>query len=225
MTSDAQSTGPRHRAGNTERPAEASVAALGGVAAPDRSRQHAVFTTDKLSQRRDAAPVICAELLLHHGLTDPAILSHLARTWQLDEPELRAALAAAHILLRRQEPHHHAGANEYARARWHSTSSARVRLRTSDQIAMAAPQNPTGALSARQELAAALELGIEQRGLARVVSTSRGVVIRPPDTHGSACSLESAGRAAADAGQVPSDRRRNRDHRQTWSLDAQPRSS
>jgi hypothetical protein len=87
MTSDAQSTGPRHRRGDTDRSAQASM-------------------------RRDAAPVICAELLLHHGFTDPAILSHLARTWRLDEPDLRAALAAAHILLRRQEPHHPAAANE-----------------------------------------------------------------------------------------------------------------
>jgi hypothetical protein len=112
MTSDAQSTGSRRRGGDTDRSSQASVAALGGVAAPDRSRQHAVFTTDTLSKRRDAAPVICAELLLHHGLTDAAILSHLARTWRLDEPDLRAALAAAHILLRRQEPHHPAAANE-----------------------------------------------------------------------------------------------------------------
>ena len=50
---------------------------------------------------RDAAPVLCAEVLLHHGLNDDAILSHLARTWPLDRIDCRAALDAAHILFAR----------------------------------------------------------------------------------------------------------------------------
>jgi hypothetical protein len=54
---------------------------------------------------RDAAPVLCAEVLLHHGLSDDAILSHLARTWPLDTVDCRAAIDAARILLRREGVH------------------------------------------------------------------------------------------------------------------------
>ena len=41
--------------------------------------------------------------LLHHGLSDEAILSYLARSWPLDETDCRSALDAAHILLRREQ--------------------------------------------------------------------------------------------------------------------------
>ncbi|MDP9331760.1 MAG: hypothetical protein M3Q30_00390 [Actinomycetota bacterium] len=52
--------------------------------------------------RRSSAPVVAAEVLLHHGLSDEAILSYLARSWPLDETDCRYALNAAHILLRRE---------------------------------------------------------------------------------------------------------------------------
>ena len=53
--------------------------------------------------RRSSAPVVAAEVLLHHGLSDEAILSHLARSWRLIETDCRSALDAAHILLRREQ--------------------------------------------------------------------------------------------------------------------------
>ena len=45
--------------------------------------------------------MVAAEVLLHHGLSDEAILSYLARSWPL--VDCRAALNAAHILLRREQ--------------------------------------------------------------------------------------------------------------------------
>jgi hypothetical protein len=51
---------------------------------------------------RNVAPVIAAEALLHHGLSDDAIVGYIARTWPLDEHDCRAAVLAAHILLRRE---------------------------------------------------------------------------------------------------------------------------
>jgi len=42
-------------------------------------------------------------VLLHHGLSDEAILSYLARSWRLVGTDRRSALDAAHILLRREQ--------------------------------------------------------------------------------------------------------------------------
>ena len=51
---------------------------------------------------RNVAPLIAAEALLHHGLSDDAVAGYLARTWPLDALDCRAAVDAAHILLRRE---------------------------------------------------------------------------------------------------------------------------
>ena len=67
--------------------------------------ERAAFGDDPCAVRRDAAPVLCAEILVRHCLFDDAILSHLAYTWPLDPSECEAALDAAHILLRREVPH------------------------------------------------------------------------------------------------------------------------
>jgi hypothetical protein len=53
---------------------------------------------------RNVAPLIAAEALLHHGLSDDAVVGYLARTWPLDALDCRAAVNAAHILLRREHP-------------------------------------------------------------------------------------------------------------------------
>jgi hypothetical protein len=52
---------------------------------------------------RDVAPVVAAEALLHHGLSDDAVIGYIARTWPLDDLDCRAAVDAAHILLRREQ--------------------------------------------------------------------------------------------------------------------------
>jgi hypothetical protein len=52
--------------------------------------------------RRDVAPVLAAEALLHRGLSDDTIAGYIARTWPLDERDCRAAVLAAHILVRRE---------------------------------------------------------------------------------------------------------------------------
>ena len=52
---------------------------------------------------RDVAPVLAAEALLHHGLSDDAIVGYIGRTWPLDEHDCQAALMAAHILMRREQ--------------------------------------------------------------------------------------------------------------------------
>jgi hypothetical protein len=51
---------------------------------------------------RNVAPVIAAEALLHHGLSDDAIIGYIARTWPLDDHDCRAAVLAAHILVKRE---------------------------------------------------------------------------------------------------------------------------
>jgi len=61
------------------------------------------MSTSPSHTRRSSAPVVAAEVLLHHGLSDDAILSYLARSWPLDETDRRYALNAAHILLRREQ--------------------------------------------------------------------------------------------------------------------------
>jgi hypothetical protein len=62
--------------------------------------------------RRDTAPVICAEMLLHHGFSDDAIVDYLARSWPLDRNDCQTALDAAHILVRREHPHDHTGSGD-----------------------------------------------------------------------------------------------------------------
>jgi len=52
---------------------------------------------------QDVAPVVAAEVLLRHGMTEDVVAAYVARTWPLDEAECRAALRAAHILLRREQ--------------------------------------------------------------------------------------------------------------------------
>jgi len=52
---------------------------------------------------RDVAPVVAAEVLLRHGMAEDVVAAYVARTWPLDELECRAALRAAHILLRREQ--------------------------------------------------------------------------------------------------------------------------
>jgi len=52
---------------------------------------------------RDVAPVIAAEALLHHGMSDDVIAAYVARTWPLDEKQCVEAVAAAHVLMRREQ--------------------------------------------------------------------------------------------------------------------------
>lgn len=52
--------------------------------------------------RRDNAPVIAAETLLRRGLTDARIGMHLVASWRLTERDAADAVAAAHVLLRRE---------------------------------------------------------------------------------------------------------------------------
>ena len=52
---------------------------------------------------RDVAPVIAAQALLAHGMSDPIVLAYLQRTWRLDTRDAQAAIAAAHTLA----GHHH----------------------------------------------------------------------------------------------------------------------
>ena len=68
-----------------------------------RPVQRALLVVEAERIRRNAAPVVAAEVLLHHGLSDDAILSYLARSWPLDNTDCRSALNAAHILLRREQ--------------------------------------------------------------------------------------------------------------------------
>ncbi len=51
----------------------------------------------------NVAPVIAAERLLHHGMADELIVAYLARTWSLTAIEQRDAIAAAHVLVRREQ--------------------------------------------------------------------------------------------------------------------------
>jgi len=66
-------------------------------------RQARTSDTDRVNH--DAAPVVAAEVLLRHGLTDDAIAEWLARTWEIDDHDCHAAVRAAHILLQRAHPH------------------------------------------------------------------------------------------------------------------------
>jgi len=51
---------------------------------------------------RDIAPVIAAQALLAHSLGDDVIAAYLQRTWNLDDIDAEAALAAARVLVRRE---------------------------------------------------------------------------------------------------------------------------
>ena len=50
----------------------------------------------------DIAPVIAAEALLRHEMSDEVVAAYLARTWPLDDVDCRAAVRAARILLRKE---------------------------------------------------------------------------------------------------------------------------
>jgi hypothetical protein len=69
----------------------------------NRPAPRALLVVESERRHRNAAPVVAAEVLLHHGLSDDAILSYLARSWPLDETDCRSALNAAHILFRREQ--------------------------------------------------------------------------------------------------------------------------
>ena len=43
----------------------------------------------------DFAPVIAAQALLAHGMSDDAVFAYVQRTWRLDAADARAAVAAA----------------------------------------------------------------------------------------------------------------------------------
>jgi hypothetical protein len=59
---------------------------------------------DLTDMGRDVAPVIAARVLLARGVGDDRVFAHLAKTWRLNDVDLRAAVAAAHVLLRRAGP-------------------------------------------------------------------------------------------------------------------------
>lgn len=72
------------------------------VACTDRTHRSVVLfpsarPADKTGVHRDAAPVIAAQALIAHGMTDQAVLAYV-RTWRLDPVDARAAVAAAHTL-------------------------------------------------------------------------------------------------------------------------------
>jgi len=50
---------------------------------------------------RDLAPVITARGLLAQGVDDDLVSAHVASMWPLNEIDVHAAVAAAHVLLRR----------------------------------------------------------------------------------------------------------------------------
>jgi hypothetical protein len=50
---------------------------------------------------RDVAPVIAAEVLLARGVREDMVFAYLASMWRLNDVDGRAAIAAAHVLLRR----------------------------------------------------------------------------------------------------------------------------
>ncbi len=52
--------------------------------------------------KRDVAPVIAAQEFLAHGMDDDVTLAYLKHTWWLDDIDAEAALAAAHVLVRRE---------------------------------------------------------------------------------------------------------------------------
>ncbi len=51
--------------------------------------------------KRDAAPVVAAEVLLRRGLGDAAVAAYIARTWPLNDDDVQSVVDAAHVLLRR----------------------------------------------------------------------------------------------------------------------------
>ena len=52
---------------------------------------------------RDLAPVITARGLLAQGVDDDLVSEHVASIWPLNDVDVHAAVAAAHVLLRRSE--------------------------------------------------------------------------------------------------------------------------
>jgi hypothetical protein len=50
---------------------------------------------------RDVAPVITARVLLAHGVRDDRVSAYIASMWPMSDVDVRAAVAAAHVLLRR----------------------------------------------------------------------------------------------------------------------------
>ena len=102
----------RRSATRLVRPGAAMSRPRVGMAQRMRSAvQRPIRGTEACGMRHDAAPVMCAVVLLHHNLGDEAIVSHLADAWPLDAIDCRAALEAAHILLRREEPRDRAATN------------------------------------------------------------------------------------------------------------------
>ncbi len=57
---------------------------------------------DAVGVNRDVAPVIAAEALLDHGMDGELIVAYLRKTWNLDDIDAAAALAAARVLQRRE---------------------------------------------------------------------------------------------------------------------------
>ena len=57
---------------------------------------------DAVGVNRDVAPVIAAEALLDHGMDAEVIVAYLRKTWNLDDIDAAAALAAARVLQRRE---------------------------------------------------------------------------------------------------------------------------
>ena len=57
---------------------------------------------DAVGVNRDVAPVIAAEALLAHGMEGDVIVAYLRKTWNLDDIDAAAALAAARVLRRRE---------------------------------------------------------------------------------------------------------------------------
>jgi hypothetical protein len=53
---------------------------------------------------RDLAPVITARGLIAQGVDDELVSAHVASIWSLNDVYVRAAVAAAHVLLRRSGP-------------------------------------------------------------------------------------------------------------------------
>jgi hypothetical protein len=49
---------------------------------------------------RDLAPVVNARGLLANGVGDDLVSAYVASMWALNEVDVRAAVAAAHVLLR-----------------------------------------------------------------------------------------------------------------------------
>jgi hypothetical protein len=54
--------------------------------------------TDAGHTKRHAGPVIAAEALLAHHITDQAILGYLTRRWELSASDAISALAAARVM-------------------------------------------------------------------------------------------------------------------------------